>query len=208
MSTKDVATLHKVTAFVTRGDDLLLFRHPHAGIQLPAGTVEEGETPEEAVLREVAEETGLVDVSIAELLLVMEIDLAPDQAVLLESGYLRSTPEDTATLIDERFTRGLIFKVLGVQGKYTRVLYEEYDFRHADPTLLHQQEGWVLSRRLASRLERHLFRLTCHTETPAYWVVDSDRGHRFELFWVPLSSDPGLVVGQDEWLRLVKDKLC
>jgi hypothetical protein len=27
-----------------------LFEHPTAGIQIPAGTVEEGETPDEAVL--------------------------------------------------------------------------------------------------------------------------------------------------------------
>jgi 8-oxo-dGTP pyrophosphatase MutT (NUDIX family) len=50
-------TLDKVTAFVTRSGDfgveLLLFRHPNEGIQLPAGTVEEGEAPAAAVIREV-----------------------------------------------------------------------------------------------------------------------------------------------------------
>lgn len=40
--------LHKVTGFVTRGRELLVFRHPTAGVQLPAGTVEAGETPEAA----------------------------------------------------------------------------------------------------------------------------------------------------------------
>ena len=49
--------LEKVTAFVTRprttGTELLLFRHPNAGIQLPAGTVDLSESPVEAVLREV-----------------------------------------------------------------------------------------------------------------------------------------------------------
>lgn len=39
--------------------ELLLFMHPNAGIQFPAGTVEEGELPEQAVLREVAEKTGI-----------------------------------------------------------------------------------------------------------------------------------------------------
>ena len=62
--------LPKVTAFVTRtgqdGTKLLLFRHPNAGIQIPAGTVEEGEMLEQAALREVAEETGLEDVRVAE----------------------------------------------------------------------------------------------------------------------------------------------
>lgn len=50
--------LGKVTAFVTRtnpvsstGCELLVFRHPFGGLQLPAGTIEESEAPE-AALRE------------------------------------------------------------------------------------------------------------------------------------------------------------
>ena len=52
----------KVVAYITRGDELLVFTHrdyPEAGVQVPAGTVEEGETLDAAVLREVHEETGL-----------------------------------------------------------------------------------------------------------------------------------------------------
>lgn len=52
----------KVVAYITHGDRLLVFRHPYvadAGIQVPAGTIEAGERPEDAVLREATEETGL-----------------------------------------------------------------------------------------------------------------------------------------------------
>jgi len=52
----------KAFAYITSGTRLLVFTHPNhpeAGIQVPAGTVEPGETPEEAVMREAAEETGL-----------------------------------------------------------------------------------------------------------------------------------------------------
>ena len=40
---------------------VLVFRHPHAvaGVQLPKGTIESGESPEDAVVRELAEESGL-----------------------------------------------------------------------------------------------------------------------------------------------------
>ena len=57
-----VNTVKKVVAYITRGDELLVFTHrdfPEAGVQVPAGTVEEGETLDAAVLREVQEETGL-----------------------------------------------------------------------------------------------------------------------------------------------------
>src|SRR5438128_2640154 len=52
----------KVLAYITRGGKLLVFEHPfspEAGIQVPAGTIEPDEKPEDAVLREAREETGL-----------------------------------------------------------------------------------------------------------------------------------------------------
>ena len=60
-------TTVKVLAYVVRGDDLLVFRHadfPTAGLQVPAGTVEPGEPPVEAVLREVREESGMAAVEV------------------------------------------------------------------------------------------------------------------------------------------------
>ena len=59
--------VNKVLAYITRGDELLVFRHryfPEAGLQVPAGTVEEGESPHDAVLREAYEESGLQQVRI------------------------------------------------------------------------------------------------------------------------------------------------
>ena len=61
----------KAFAVITRGDGdgrevLLLFHpdHPEAGIQLPAGTMRDGEEPLAAVLREATEETGLTHLSV------------------------------------------------------------------------------------------------------------------------------------------------
>ena len=59
--------VHKVAAYITCNHQLLVFSHtdfPEAGIQVPAGTVGEGESFDEAVLREAYEETGLPDLSI------------------------------------------------------------------------------------------------------------------------------------------------
>lgn len=61
MSDEDVTYVGKACAYVTRADgDLLAFEGPgHDGLQIPKGTLEAGETPREAVFREVREETGL-----------------------------------------------------------------------------------------------------------------------------------------------------
>lgn len=55
----------KVLAYVTRRPgEILVLEHspeyPDAGVQVPAGGMDEGEIPAEAVVREVSEETGLV----------------------------------------------------------------------------------------------------------------------------------------------------
>ncbi len=52
----------KVLAYITRGRDLLVFEHagmPEAGLQVPAGTVEPDEPLDDALWREIAEESGL-----------------------------------------------------------------------------------------------------------------------------------------------------
>lgn len=70
MSTEPATTVDEVTyvpkacAYITRDGtsdrELLVFEGPgHDGVQIPKGTVEPGETPREAVFREVIEESGL-----------------------------------------------------------------------------------------------------------------------------------------------------
>lgn len=55
---------HKVFACITHAQRLLVFRQPHApeaGVQVPAGTLRPDESPEQGVMREALEETGLTD---------------------------------------------------------------------------------------------------------------------------------------------------
>jgi len=40
-------------------DQILAFRHPSAGVQLVKGTIEPGETPQAAAVRELSEEAGI-----------------------------------------------------------------------------------------------------------------------------------------------------
>ena len=53
--------IEKACACVVQHGRVLVFRHPHAvaGVQLPKGTIESGELPAHAVVRELYEESGL-----------------------------------------------------------------------------------------------------------------------------------------------------
>jgi 8-oxo-dGTP pyrophosphatase MutT (NUDIX family) len=69
----------KAFAYITYRQKLLVFSHPYApeaGIQVPAGTIEEGEAPEQAVLREAFEETGLTGLVLDGFLGEQKRDLA------------------------------------------------------------------------------------------------------------------------------------
>ncbi|ODR81330.1 DNA mismatch repair protein MutT, partial [Haladaptatus sp. W1] len=60
-------TEDKAYAYITRSGaqfrQLLVFEHANkdAGVQVPKGTIEDGEDPREAVVREVREESGLTE---------------------------------------------------------------------------------------------------------------------------------------------------
>lgn len=51
----------KAVVYITRGDQLYVFRHenPEPGMQVPKGSIQPGEMPLEAAIREAYEESGL-----------------------------------------------------------------------------------------------------------------------------------------------------
>jgi 8-oxo-dGTP diphosphatase len=52
----------RVVAYVTRGNELLVFEHrddPAAGLQVPAGRIDEGESLHDGLARELDEEAGV-----------------------------------------------------------------------------------------------------------------------------------------------------
>jgi 8-oxo-dGTP pyrophosphatase MutT (NUDIX family) len=208
----NVDPVGKVVAFITReanegqaneGRQLLVFRHPNAGIQLPAGTMELGETPEIAVLREVREETGLTAVQIVTLLGTLEQTLEGGDCVLTEPYDLEVEPGDRGRIVG-RYTRGAPLRIIEVEGNYTHVWHV---FRLKDGVLEPDPHytGWLPSRYLTDKLRRHLFQLTLTAPTPDRWSIEADR-HTFELYWAAL-NEVELVAPQQPWLDLVRNRL-
>ena len=73
-----IRIVEKVVAYITKGTNLLVFRHVHsdAGIQVPAGTLEPCETAEDGALREAKEETGLSHLAMRRFLGAREYDMS------------------------------------------------------------------------------------------------------------------------------------
>lgn len=85
----------KLCACVVRegaeGPELLVFDHPQAGTQIPKGTLDEGESHRDGVLRELAEETGVADVEIVRSVGTWDRQVSPTEKHKWEVFELRPT---------------------------------------------------------------------------------------------------------------------
>ena len=203
--------VEKVTAFVTQErngvTELLLFKHPTTGIQIPAGTVEGGESLETAVKREVYEETGLGIVKIEKSLGCIENELEENERIIAKTTPVYVNPSLNSIAYKEELTRGLTVNYNSKHKKFTHVSYIEYD-SIPDPTYIRCKiTGWVPSENVSARKTRYFFQLTTQEETAEEWEVKGDRGHIFKLFWAPISATPRIVPPQDKWLDYVYEKI-
>ena len=203
--------LEKVTAFITRGAgavrELLVFRHPSAGVQLPTGTVEAGEDVEAALWREVREETGLSGLMLLARLGEEAAVLPPDRRTLLRTVPMLSEPDAASPAVGLTLRRGLWVREAAIRGGWSRVRSEEYEKQGAALVVIGATTGWVPSSALAVRVVRHFFHLGASSPTPDQWRREGEPGREFALFWAPLAPCPSLVAGQAEWLARFKERL-
>jgi 8-oxo-dGTP pyrophosphatase MutT (NUDIX family) len=81
----DKTVCDKALCYVVRDGRLLVLRHldysyEEVGMQVPAGTIEPGEDPASAALREAREETGLTRFTVVRKLGVVDYDITPYRA--------------------------------------------------------------------------------------------------------------------------------
>jgi 8-oxo-dGTP pyrophosphatase MutT (NUDIX family) len=197
-----VRTVEKVTVFITReirgGHQLLLIDHPNAGIQIPAGTVEPSETPEQAAVRETLEETGLTILSPLQCLGSRETRLPDDEAIILPPATVYARPDLTS--FDWIQIRSAIqVKVLRKTDGFTQITYIEHDQVPLPNYVSMQITGWIQDEFLASFRKRYFYHFEIEEETETEWQVLTDH-HTFTLFWAPLKALPEIIYPQNTWL--------
>lgn len=203
-------SLAKVVSFVTRGPEqerqLLVIRHPTAGIQVPAGTVNIGERLEEAVIRETIEETSLEDLLIARELGSISEELPPGRRLILRATKIFNEPSFDASSEGFALSRGSTVSVGSQHGSFSAIIGDPLDHRQDQPRRMSGVRGFVRSSLLGTNLERHFFHLTTTAFTPESWNVFVD-GHDFLLYWTPLFPRPELVAPHSGWLERVYAEL-
>jgi 8-oxo-dGTP pyrophosphatase MutT (NUDIX family) len=92
-------TKQKVVVYVVKEGRLLVFRHTdfsyeEVGIQVPAGTIKEGEEPKVAALRELQEETGYQCFRILRELGTAMYNMSPRLLQVHERHFLLAEPTE------------------------------------------------------------------------------------------------------------------
>ena len=193
-----------VTAFITRGAteeaDLLLFEHPDACIQLPAGTVEVTERPEEAVFREAAEETGLTGLRMIKLLGRQSYSLVDGDMAILRLTKLFDQPAYDSSSGGLALTRGSSVRVKGKVGEFSLVHGDALDLKANEAERINHVEGYVRTSLLTNQMERYFYHLQSHDSHYDQWDVSVD-GLVLRCFWTPLRSNVKLNQWQQPWLN-------
>lgn len=199
--------VRKATAFITResdsGREVLVFTHPRAGIQLPAGTVEAGETFEQGVLREVHEETGLTDVSIIADLATIELIYDSELRRVVEDATLLQAPQGAAT--DCVIERGILVDLIEERDGYAHIKHRD----DLDPYFLYPSiSGWIPSSAVQPhRVVRHLFHLRSRRHTLDEWEHIAEGVYPFRFYWVNVNDTPTLAGQQQSWWDAVISRL-
>ena len=198
--------VERVVALITRDQSevaqLLVFKHPEGDVQLPAGTVELGESIEEAVIREVYEETGIDHAKIITKLISFTKTLPENNKIITRMSKIFSEPAFDSSSEGYGLTRGTPVEILAEIGPFVEIVTDPLDFSHRPAERAYRIRGYVRKSLLASKMSCHLFHLKAGEVTLDSWTIFSD-GLNFQLAWVPIGSKTGLNPRHSQWLESV-----
>jgi 8-oxo-dGTP pyrophosphatase MutT (NUDIX family) len=202
--------LEKATCFITRlyngKKQLLLFKHPNAGMQIPAGTVELNEKIEIAALREAYEETGLNSFKEVHFIGRQENRLSGNRLAIVRTASVYERP-DPSSKEWTNIRRGLQVYENRREASFVQVTYQEEDCYPNPRYISFELKGWVHQSCVSDFVVRSFYHLTVENNEQEEWIQQAD-GHAFKLFWADIDNLPEIVEPQLKWWTFVSQTLC
>ena len=148
--------------------ELLVFKHPTAGVQIPAGTVERDEDIETAVKREVYEETGLQLVEIENYLGCFENELEKNQRIIAETTQVICRTQLNRNSLQTKTSQGTYRRLSFPQER----ILQRFPILNMNITNFTQPiridtniTGWIPNENLSAQKKRHFFLMFTQEET-------------------------------------------
>lgn len=160
--------IRKVTVFAMAGSKVLVFDHPSAGTQFPAGTVDPDETSEAAAIRELSEETGLL---VSSVFCVGELETRREDGIAYTLCGIQS---------DEGITWPRGYRVLPQSMEDGQIHYtrQDVDYNQTPPKLLGESQGVTSSADLSYQVSRSFWVAEVEFKSAWDWVGDDENTWR------------------------------
>lgn len=198
----------KVAAFVVKcalEPMVLAFRHPLAGLQFPAGTIEPGEEILAAAQRAVLEETGISGLDQGQIVAIERCRMDADEGFVVETVESLSDCEGKAV---SHFHRGRRIRVLSGDDEFSLVCEEEWNLNVDPPTRRTRIPGIIPTRFIGRSISRAYVRFQFIGDLKTEpWTHASD-GHIWQVEWIPLRTTERFAQDQADWFERFTSGLC
>lgn len=186
--------LNKITVIIRNSmtRKIACFKHPNAGYQLPAGSVEYNESIIDGAIREAFEELG-IDISRDKLSIIKSdtVQLADEKYILLNDVNVKIAPNDIAMNLGF-LKRGRTVEVMQEKDDWVQIKYFEWNDLEKKDFVSGQLVGWVYKDNLSKKYRRHY--VYCNTSSEIKQLTETD-DHQFLPFWL---DDVKLIIDEQK----------
>ena len=200
--------MDKITSFVLRNNrsEILLFQHEDYTIQLPAGSIENGEDILDAGVREAIEETEINKNAILgkNMINCITNDLENNEVVIEVKADLYSRPIKTSMKWCA-IPRGITVQKIKENSDFIQVKYEDWNNELEKDYITFGVLGWIEKANIGFKKNRHYCMIDVN-DSRNEWEVKNDH-HVFYCRWIPIDKLPQDIYPNNKWIKVLIEEM-